>query len=70
MKTFRSYDQDQMLLMPPSVSDWVNDDHVSRMISEIVDHQLDMLGGINIIRSQSSDREEVGPISMRTVGPE
>ncbi len=42
MKTFRSYDQDQMLLMPPSVSDWVDDDHVSRMISEIVDYQLGM----------------------------
>ncbi len=42
MKTFRSYDQDQLLLMPPSVSDWVDDDHVSRMISEIVDYQLDM----------------------------
>jgi len=42
MKTFRSYDQDQMLLMPPSVSDWVSDDHVARMISEIVDHQLDV----------------------------
>ncbi len=42
MKTFRSYDQDQLLLMPPSVSDWVDDDHVSSMISEIVDYQLDM----------------------------
>ncbi len=42
MKTFRSYDQDQLLLMPPSVSAWIDDDHVSRMISEIVDYQLDM----------------------------
>jgi transposase len=41
-KTFRSYNQDQMLLMPPSLDDWLPDDHTARFISEIVDECLDL----------------------------
>ena len=41
-KTFRSYDQDQMLLMPPSLDDWLPDDHTARFISEVVDELLDL----------------------------
>lgn len=41
-KTFRAYDQDQMLLMPPSVADWVPDGHPARMVSELVDRELDL----------------------------
>ena len=41
-KTFRSYDQGQMLLMPPSLDDWLSDDHIAHFISEIVDECLDL----------------------------
>ena len=41
-KTFRSYDQDQMLLMPPSLDDWLPKDHTARFISEVVDELLDL----------------------------
>jgi transposase len=41
-KTFRAYDQDQMLLMPPSVADWVPDGHPARVVSDLVDEALDL----------------------------
>ena len=44
-KTFRSYDQDQMFLLPPSLDEWLPDDHSARFISEVVEELLD-LGGI------------------------
>jgi transposase len=36
-KTFRPYEPDQMLLMPPSLQDWVPDGHLARFISDMVD---------------------------------
>lgn len=42
MKTFRSYDQDQLLLLPPSVAEWVPDGHPARMVSDLVDDELDL----------------------------
>lgn len=40
-KTFRPYDQDTLLLMPPSVRDWVDPDGLPAFISDLVD-DLDM----------------------------
>lgn len=34
---FREYDQDQLLLMPPSVREWVKEDSMACFLSEIVD---------------------------------
>lgn len=36
-KTFRPYDQDTLLLMPPSVRDWVDPDSLPAFISDLVD---------------------------------
>jgi transposase len=36
-KVFRSYDRDQSFLMPPSLDDWLSEDHTARFISETVD---------------------------------
>jgi transposase len=33
----RPYDQEQMFLLPPSLNEWVKDDHPARVFSEIVD---------------------------------
>jgi transposase len=41
-KTFRPYDQDTLLLMPPSVRDWVAADSLAAFISDIVD-ELDLV---------------------------
>lgn len=36
-KTFRPYDPDQMLLMPPSLADWVPQGHLARMVGDLVE---------------------------------
>ena len=41
-KTFRAYDPDQMFLMPPSIADWVAEDHLARFVSELVEEVLDL----------------------------
>jgi transposase len=40
-KTFRPYEPDQMLLLPPSLADWVPEDHLARFVRDVVD-QLDL----------------------------
>jgi transposase len=41
-KTFRSYDQSQSFLLPPSLDDWLPDGHTARFVSEVVDDMLDL----------------------------
>jgi transposase len=39
---FRRYDPHQNLLLPPSLDDWLPEDHLARFISEFVDTQIDL----------------------------
>ena len=41
-KTFRPHDQHQSFLLPPSLDDWLLEDHTARFISEVVDEMLDL----------------------------
>ncbi|MDF1597900.1 MAG: IS1182 family transposase [Acidimicrobiia bacterium] len=41
-KVFRRYDPDQSFLMPPSLDDWLPQDHTARFVSEVVDDLLDL----------------------------
>jgi len=41
-KVFRSYDPAQSFLMPPSLDDWLPQDHTARFVSEVVDELLDL----------------------------
>ena len=41
-KTFRSYDQGQSFLLPPSLDDWLPDGHTARFVSEVVDDMLNL----------------------------
>ncbi len=41
-KTFRRFDPDQVLLLPPSLDDWLASDHVARFIADLVDEHLDL----------------------------
>lgn len=50
-RKFREYEPDQMLLLPPSLADWLPEDHLSYFISDLVD-ELDLS---EILRSYESD---------------
>jgi transposase len=41
MKTFRPYEPDQLLLLPPSIEEWLPEGHLARFVSEVVE-ELDL----------------------------
>jgi hypothetical protein len=41
-KTFRMYDQDQPMLLPPDLRDWLAVEHPARMVDDLVEHGLDL----------------------------
>ncbi len=41
-KTFRAFDPDQGLLLPPSLDDWLPAEHLARFIADLVDEHLDL----------------------------
>jgi transposase len=41
-KTFRVYEPDQLMLMPPAINDWLPDGHVVHFVSEVVEQGLDL----------------------------
>jgi transposase len=41
-KTFRRYDQDQPMLLPPDVRDWLPADHPARWVNDLVEDGLDL----------------------------
>jgi hypothetical protein len=40
-KVFRSFDPDQVLLLPPSLNEWLPEDRLARFVAELVDEVLD-----------------------------
>jgi transposase/cytochrome c5 len=41
-KAFRVFAPDQMLLLPPSLDEWLPQDHLARFVAELVDEVLDL----------------------------
>jgi transposase len=41
-KTFRAFDPHQVLLLPPSLDDWLPGDHLARFVADLVDKVLDL----------------------------
>lgn len=41
-KRFRSFDPHQVLLLPPSLDDWLPQDHLARFVADLVDDVLDL----------------------------
>lgn len=41
-RTFRPYDPTRQFLLPPSIDDWLPEDHAARFIAEAVDELLDL----------------------------
>lgn len=46
-KTFRAYDVDQLLLLPPDMRRWLQEDHLALYVSDVVD-SLDLSGIMNV----------------------
>lgn len=42
VKTFRRFEPDQGLLLPPSLADWLPEGHLARFVAELVDEVLDL----------------------------
>ena len=43
-KTFRAFQPDQLLLVPPSLDEWLPQEHLARFIADLVDEHLDLSG--------------------------
>ncbi|MEW1980785.1 transposase, partial [Citricoccus sp. NPDC079358] len=41
-KRFRPFEPDAQLLVPPSLDEWLPQDHLARFIAELVDSELDL----------------------------
>ncbi|WP_449455869.1 IS1182 family transposase [Streptomyces dangxiongensis] len=41
-KTFRAFDPHQVLLLPPSLNDWLPEGHLARFVADLVDEVLDL----------------------------
>jgi hypothetical protein len=41
-KTLRSFEPEQILLLPPSLNEWLPEDHLARFVAELVDGVLDL----------------------------
>jgi len=44
VKTFRAYDQDQPMLLPVDLREWLPAGHPARMVDDLVEHGLDLAG--------------------------
>lgn len=58
VKTFRACDQDQPMLLPPDLREWLAPDHTARMVDELVEYAFDLS------RSMTGMRWGVGPRSI------
>ena len=41
-KTFRAFDPHQVLLLPPSLDEWLPEDHLARFVADLVNEVLDL----------------------------
>src|SRR5256886_12967858 len=62
-KTFRSYDLNQRLLMPPDLREWLRDDHLALYISDVVE-QLDLSEIMNSYENDLRGRPPYHPALM------
>ena len=53
-KRFRSFEPDAIMLVPPSLDEWLPENHLSRFIAEVVDANLDLTRFYSSYRSSCS----------------
>ena len=57
-KTFRAFAPDQMLLLPPSLDEWLPEDHLARFVAELVDEVLDFARVTQAVRVPSPQQQQ------------
>ena len=62
-KTFRSYDLNQRLLLPPDLREWLRDDHLALYVSDVVE-QLDLSEIMNSYENDLRGRPPYHPALM------
>lgn len=60
-RTFRVFAPDRMLLLPPSLDAWLPEEHVARLVAELVDDVLDLTA----IRADCTDKRGYPPYGPR-----
>ena len=60
-KTFRPYDPNQVLLLPPSLEEWLPEGHLARFVSELVEEALDL----SAIRAAYTEERGYPPFDPR-----
>ena len=66
-KTYRPYEPDQILLLPPSMKDWLPSGHLAHFISELVDESLDLSAIIKIYEREERGYPPYHPVMMTKV---
>src|SRR5664280_2984502 len=52
-KVFRAFQPDQLLLVPPSLDEWLPQEHLARFIADLVDEHLDLSGFLRRLQTGS-----------------
>ncbi|MFF4386192.1 IS1182 family transposase [Streptomyces sp. NPDC001552] len=60
-KRFRAFDPNQALLLPPSLDDWLPQDHLARFVADLVDEVLDLTA----IRADYTEKRGYPPYDPR-----
>lgn len=66
-KTYRPYEPDQILLLPPSVQDWLPTGHLAHFISELVDESLDLSAITKVYEQEERGYPPYHPVMMTKV---
>lgn len=65
-KTYRPYEPDQQFLLPPSLNDWVPEDHLSRFVGDLVDG-LDLGEIVSSYEAEERGNPPFHPVMMTKV---
>lgn len=66
-KTYRPYEPDQILLLPPSVKDWLPTGHLAHFISELVEESLDLKAITKVYEREERGYPPYHPVMMTKV---
>jgi transposase len=65
-KSYRPYDPDQMMLMPPSIKEWLPAEHLAHFVSDVVEN-LDLTGITSVYEREERGYPPYHPVMMTKV---